>query len=349
MGLLLLCSFSWALASAPQAVSSPDLSLQGLLFKEAAIAVYSKLISVFPAAISAVFNDLTVAVLGLMSNLRAVYLKVEVQGQAVPGVAGGDSGYDSQGDEMGLRSLVPLLHVLPVSAVLRVLCCPSPLPMQALLLVDFVDPLCGVSSKKMVKLVRGAVGVLCLCVWWPRCEHPPASAQVEAALPSLIDCCLDYALLTESQLEGWEDDPGRYIEEGAVSLVHEQWHSGSAGAPCALLWALMSMSVWVPYVWAEEDDVGDAMIRSTVGLTVVDVLECFPVRGLNALAATVRNRIASAAETHGKDAWKVCEAAILCVGLVLSRDHPSARSWLLYAMFGLQHGRASVQPHHFCV
>jgi hypothetical protein len=41
-----------------------------------------------------------------MSSLRQPFYRVEVKGLDVEGVATSDAGYDSQGDEMGLTSLV---------------------------------------------------------------------------------------------------------------------------------------------------------------------------------------------------------------------------------------------------
>lgn len=61
----------------------------------------------------------------------------------------------------------------------------------------------------------------------------------------------------------------------------------------------------------QDEDAGESLLRPSVALAVVDVLECYHVDALNALAATVRNRIATAESTHGKSAWKVIEAAVL--------------------------------------
>jgi hypothetical protein len=89
-----------------QFIVSPDLSLAGILAKDASVTLLSKLIDVFPKTLTDVFAELVVAALGLMSALRQPFYRVEVKGLDVDGVATSESGYDSQGDEMGLSSLV---------------------------------------------------------------------------------------------------------------------------------------------------------------------------------------------------------------------------------------------------
>ena len=88
---------------------------------------------------------------------------------------------------------------------------------------------------------KGRLGVcvnvcVCVCPWRPLacvtdcilgapCDwmHVP---QVASVLPLLVDMCVDYALLTTVQLEGWEEEPSRYVDEGALAMLT----AGSADA-----------------------------------------------------------------------------------------------------------------------
>ena len=87
----------------PQILHSPDLSAAGVRLKDLVVQTWMGLIAKFPQQVAKLFDDMVDTYVGFMSSLRTVYIPVEVEGSGLDDVG---TGYDSDGDAMGLSALV---------------------------------------------------------------------------------------------------------------------------------------------------------------------------------------------------------------------------------------------------
>ncbi len=144
-----------------QILQSGDLSAAGVRLKDLVVQTWMGLIVKFPKQIAKLFDGMVDTYLAFMASLRTVYIPIEVEGSGLGDVG---SGYDSDGDAMGLSALVrgglvadnplvtpmpSLLTPQPAAGVAVVRCCE-----QAIQLVDFIGALCSADTPKMGKKVR---------------------------------------------------------------------------------------------------------------------------------------------------------------------------------------------------